>query len=352
MIRTSFRTTLFRNHRCTKEQNENKGNNTEHQQIEYSNEIRESSRKALNQSKLGLCSTEKCPQRENTFRILFECSARALVHHVHGALRALILAHVATCTSSYCSRSCKCTCTRHSRTGLLDAFFFPLSRTVKRLVKCAFCFISRSWNRGFFHQLPAPRYMPPAPSNPAGVASASASMVSSPQGEGNSKCAKYLRFDLTMDLILLRQCWAHPQLFVRGSPDMQGQGIAEELGRDPPFQGVSKRDPIANSLNRMKHPPLRVILNGNEKQQQLRSVQVTFSELKEEKRIQQIDLLCNKRSHCTSQNPSPQLLRLENSIRKYWSALHAEPLFHSNFRSDFLFAIRIIKSKIRFADAP
>ena len=102
----------------------------------------------------------------------------------------------------------------------------------------------------FFHQLPAPRYMPPAPSNPAGVASASASMVSSPQGEGNSKCAKYLRFDLTMDLILLRQCWAHPQLFVRGSPDMQGQGIAEELGRDPPFQGVSKRDPIANSLNR------------------------------------------------------------------------------------------------------
>ena len=27
MIRTSFRTTLFRNHRCTKEQNENKGNN-------------------------------------------------------------------------------------------------------------------------------------------------------------------------------------------------------------------------------------------------------------------------------------------------------------------------------------
>ena len=79
---------------------------------------------------------------------------------------------------------------------------------------------------------------------------------------------------------------------------------------------------------------------------------MTFSELKEEKRIQQIDLLCNKRSHCTSQNPSPQLLRLENSIRKYWTALHAEPLFHSNFRSDFLFAIRIIKSKIRFADAP
>ena len=68
---------------------------TEHQQIEYSNEIRESSRKALNQSKLGLCSTEKCPQTEkfNTFRILFECSARALVH---GALRVLILAHVAT----------------------------------------------------------------------------------------------------------------------------------------------------------------------------------------------------------------------------------------------------------------
>ena len=52
--------------------------NTEHRQIEFSSEIRESSRKALNQSKLGLCSTEKCPQRENTFRILFECSARAL----------------------------------------------------------------------------------------------------------------------------------------------------------------------------------------------------------------------------------------------------------------------------------
>ena len=31
MIRTSFRTTLFRNHRCTKEQNENKGNNNSNQ---------------------------------------------------------------------------------------------------------------------------------------------------------------------------------------------------------------------------------------------------------------------------------------------------------------------------------
>ena len=31
MIRTSFRTTLFRNHRCTKKQNENKGNNNSNQ---------------------------------------------------------------------------------------------------------------------------------------------------------------------------------------------------------------------------------------------------------------------------------------------------------------------------------
>ena len=49
--------------------------NTEHQQIEFSIEIRESSREALNQSKLGLCSTEKCPQRENTFRMLRACSS-------------------------------------------------------------------------------------------------------------------------------------------------------------------------------------------------------------------------------------------------------------------------------------
>ena len=40
----------------------------------------------------------------------------------------------------------------------------------------------------------------------------------------------------------------------------------------------SAREPIANYLNRMKDPSLRVILNGREKQQQLRSVQVTFSE--------------------------------------------------------------------------
>ena len=161
--------------------------------------------------------------------------------------------------------------------------------------------------------------MPPAPSTAVALLALSQHLRREFPA-GNSKCAKYLRFDLTMDLILLRQCRAHPQLFVRGSPDMQG--VAEELDRDPPFQGVSKRDPIANSLNRMKHPPLRVIPKGNEKQQQLRSVQVTFSELKEEKRIQQIDLLCNKRSHCTSQNPSPQLLKLKkNSIRKYWTAM-------------------------------
>ena len=35
MIRTSFRTTLFRNHRCTKEQNENKGNNDTMTALEY-----------------------------------------------------------------------------------------------------------------------------------------------------------------------------------------------------------------------------------------------------------------------------------------------------------------------------
>ena len=183
-----------------------------------------------------------------------------------------------------------------------------------------------SWNHGFVTNY-QPRYASCSQycSSPAGVVSASASMVSSPQGEGNSKCAKYLRVDLTMDLILLRQCRAHPHLFVRGSPDMQG--IAEELGRDPPFQGVSKRDPIANSLNRMKHPPLRVIPKGNEKQQQLRSLHIS-----------------------KSQSSTAQAKK--NSIRKYWTALHAEPLFHSNFLSDFLFAIRIIKSKIRFADAP
>ena len=183
-----------------------------------------------------------------------------------------------------------------------------------------------SWNHGFVTNY-QPRYASCSQycSSPAGVVSASASMVSSPQGEGNSKCAKYLRVDLTMDLILLRQCRAHPHLFVRGSPDMQG--IAEELGRDPPFQGVSKRDPIANSLNRMKHPPLRVIPKGNEKQQPLRSLHIS-----------------------KSQSSTAQAKK--NSIRKYWTALHAEPLFHSNFLSDFLFAIRIIKSKIRFADAP
>ena len=80
---------------------------------------------------------------------------------------------------------------------------------------------------------------PPAPSTPqrvpvAGDASQSESL--SPEVAGR---AKLLRFDLAMDLCLLRQSRLHPNLFLHGSPDMME--IADELGQDEQFQGITKK---------------------------------------------------------------------------------------------------------------
>ena len=51
--------------------------------------------------------------------------------------------------------------------------------------------------------------------------------------------AKLLRFDLAMDLCLLRQSRLHPNLFSRSSPDKME--IADELGQDEQFQGITKK---------------------------------------------------------------------------------------------------------------
>ena len=143
---------------------------TEHQQIEYSSEIRESSRKALNQSKLGLCSTEKCPQTENTFRMLRACSS--------------IITHTCACSYYYFLLKTEVlvvVVVHVSAQGTVEPDFLmlsSLSRTVKSFVKTSVLFVSFqvSWNHGFVTNY-QPRYASCSQycSSPAGVVSASAS---------------------------------------------------------------------------------------------------------------------------------------------------------------------------------
>ena len=79
-----------------------------------------------------------------------------------------------------------------------------------------------------------------APITPVLVSNAcSGSCDISPASSSVEQKSKLLRFNLAMDLQLLRQCRIHPHLFVHGAPDMKN--VAEELGQDEKFAGITKK---------------------------------------------------------------------------------------------------------------
>ena len=75
----------------------------------------------------------------------------------------------------------------------------------------------------------------------------------SPTSSSVEQKSKLLRFNLEMDLQLLRQSRIHPHLFVRGAPDLKN--VAEELSQDEKFAGITKktvRDRLMKMLDQHK----------------------------------------------------------------------------------------------------